>query len=176
MTLLFPRMLLRKSLHDAVQLVLCFETDTGEIRQSDVTIVDSEAVRESAKRLKNTWVGFIAAEAETGRDVERHLVAAMWNAAGGRPARIPQHFEDAQIFHQAVTQRAIKLQNITIGSQSRVANQVARVLHGEKVLAGGHGPGIVVRELGLEFVVEGIAGFLVPAKPKRSKGVRIVDG
>src|SRR5438876_8859585 len=36
-------------------------------------------------------------------------------AARGRPAIILQHFEDAEIFHQAVTQRAVELQNIPIG-------------------------------------------------------------
>src|SRR5207245_11805097 len=52
----------------------------------------------------------------------------------------------------------------------------ARVLQGEEILSGGHRPWIVVSELGLEFVIQGIARFFVPAKTIGSECSRIGDG
>src|SRR2546429_7859964 len=82
----------------------------------------------------------------------------------------------SEIFHQAVTQRAVELQNIPIGPQARVTDKIARVLQGEEILSGGHRPWIVVSELGLEFVIQGIARFFVPAKTIGSECSRIGDG
>src|SRR5438874_2563937 len=99
----------------------------------------------------------------------------MRNAARRRPTIILQHFEDAQILLQAVTQRAVELQNIPIGPQARVTDKIARVLQGEEILSGGDRSRIVVSEPGLEFVIEGIARFFVPAKTIGGERPRIAD-
>ena len=49
-----------------------------------------------------------------------------------------QHVQRAQVFAQPVGQRAIELQPVAVGPHAAVADQVARVLHGEQVLAGRH--------------------------------------
>src|SRR5215469_62635 len=99
--------LLGKRFHDAIEFVLCFKADTRKLRQTDVAVFDGDRVRKSSERLANTCIGFITTEAKPGRDVERHLMPTVRNAASGRPAVFPQHFENTQVFHQAVTKRAI---------------------------------------------------------------------
>ena len=56
-------------------------------------------------------------------------MAAMGNATLGRPSVLAQHFQNAQILHEAVAERAIELQYISIRSESAVTDQIARVLH-----------------------------------------------
>ena len=91
--------LLREGLQDAVQLVVGFKPDAGNSWQLNVTVFNRDTVRESAERLEDARVGLIAAQAETSRDVERHLVTAMRDTARGRPAVTLQHFQNAQVFH-----------------------------------------------------------------------------
>src|SRR5205823_13598977 len=58
---------------------------------------------------------------------------------------ISEHVERAQIFAKAIGQRAVELQPVAIGAHAAIADQVARVLMAEQVLAGRHRPGIEVR-------------------------------
>ena len=112
--------------------------------------------------LEQVGIALVAAEAEAGRDVERHLVAAVRDAARRRPAVLLEHVERAQIFDQAVGQRAVELQPVAVRPHAAVAQQVARVLMREQVLAGRHRARIELGERGLQRVVERIAGLLVP--------------
>jgi hypothetical protein len=49
-----------------------------------------------------------------------------------------EHLEGAQVLDQAVCQDRVELEPVAVRPHARVAHQVARVLHREKVLAGGH--------------------------------------
>src|SRR5689334_20033594 len=152
----------RKRLHFRVEIRLALEADARQLRHDDVAVVHADAVGEAAIGLEQVRIAFIAAEAETGRDVERHLVAAMRDAAARRPAMRMQDFERALIFAEAIGQRAIELQPVAVRAHAAIADEIARVLMAEQVFAGRHRRGIELRERGLERVVEGIAGLLVP--------------
>ena len=131
-----------------------------------MAVFDAHAVGKTPVRLEQIGIALVAAETETGGDVERHLMAAMGNAPPRRPAVTLEHRQRAQVLDQAVAQRAIELQPVDFLAHACVADQVARVLHREQVLAGGHRIGIVLRELVLQLVVERVAGLLVPEQRK----------
>src|SRR5690348_11919265 len=67
----------RQRLHLRVEIRLPFKSDAGQVRHGDVAVLDADAVGETAIGLEQIRIALIAAKAETGRDVERHLVAAM---------------------------------------------------------------------------------------------------
>ena len=56
---------------------------------------------------------------------------------GDQPCAL-QHLERAQVLDQAVAERAVELQPVAVRAHAAVADQVARVLHREQVLAGRH--------------------------------------
>nr|GEU28409.1 hypothetical protein [Tanacetum cinerariifolium] len=157
------------------QVGLAFEADARQFRQHDVAVVDGHAVREAAVRLEQVRVRFVAAQAQAGRDIERHLVAAVRDAALGRPAVFAQHVERAQVFHQAVAERAVELQPVAVGPHAAVADQVAGVLHREKVFTGGHRIFIIVAQRGLQFEVERVARFLVPEQVVLRQRLGVLD-
>ena len=97
-----------------------------------------------------------------GRDIQRHLVAAVRDAAAARPAVLVQHVQRAQVFDQAVAERAVELQPVAVGAHAAVADQVARILHREQVLAGRHRLVVVAAQGGLQLEVERVARLLVP--------------
>src|SRR5450631_760490 len=130
--------------HYLVEIRLTLESYAMQVRHRNVAAFDTHAVGESAERLEEVGIAFVAAETEARRDVERHLVAAVRNAARGRPAVLAQHVERAQVLDEAVAQRAIELQPVAVGAHPPVAHQVSRVLHREEVLAGGHGLRVVL--------------------------------
>src|SRR5258708_22658522 len=101
--LIFILSALGQRFHYAKQFVFGFKADARNLRKADVTIFHGDAVRESTEGLKNSWVGFVASESQSSGDIQRHLVAAVWNATRGGPAVLFQHIEDAQIFDEAVT-------------------------------------------------------------------------
>src|ERR1700686_1460468 len=81
----------RQRLHLRIKIGFSLEADARQIRHGDGAVLDTNAVGETAIGLEQIGIALIAAEAETGRDIERHLVSAMRNA----PARPPApHLED----------------------------------------------------------------------------------
>ena len=56
-----------------------------------VPALHPHAVGEAAIGLEQVRIALIAAQPEPGGDVERHLVAAMRDAAPRRPSRVVQH-------------------------------------------------------------------------------------
>src|SRR5450631_1080615 len=148
--------------HDLVEVGLTLESYAMEVGHRNVAVFHAHAVGEAAERLEEIGIAFVAAEAEARRDVEGHLVAAMGNAARGRPAVRAQHVERAQVLDQPVAQRAIELQPVAVGPHAAVAHEVSRILHGKEVFAGGHRLRVVRGERGLQLVVQGIARLLVP--------------
>ena len=128
--------------HDADQVGFAFEADAGEVGHHDVAVVDADLVGEAAIGLEQVGVALVAAEAEAGGDVERHLMAAMRDAAGGGPAGLVQHVERAEVFAQAVGEGAVELEPVAVGAHAAVAQEVAGVLVAEEVFAGGHRTGI----------------------------------
>jgi hypothetical protein len=107
--------------------------------------------------------------------VERHLVPAVRNAAGPRPAFRLEHLEHALVLAQAVRERAVELQPVAIGTQSAVAEEVARVLMAEEVLPRRHRPRILRGQRRLQGVVEGIARLLEPEERVLPQHARIGD-
>src|SRR2546422_35271 len=72
---------LRQRAHYLVERRLGLEADAGEVGQADEASLDRAIVGEAAERREHVGVGFVAAEPEPDRDVERKLVAAMRHAS-----------------------------------------------------------------------------------------------
>src|SRR5882762_5992993 len=125
------RLVFRQRLHNQEQFSLGLETNTRNLRQLDIAVLDRYPISKSTERLKNSWIGFVAPQPQTRGDVQRHLVPSVRNAADWRPPVVLQNAQNSKIFDQAVAQSAIELQDVAIRPQLRVANQISRVLHGE---------------------------------------------
>src|SRR6476659_11081037 len=167
--------LARQTAHLFDQIRFAFKTDARQIRHRDIAVLDLHAIGNTAIVLEQVGIGFVAAEAETGGDVERHLVAALRAAALRRPAVALQHVERPQIFDEAIAQRAIELQPVAVSPHAAVADEIARVLHGEEVLAGRRRLIVMLREFRLQFEIEGIAGLLVPEEIVGRESLGIID-
>src|SRR5471030_268115 len=66
----------------------CLQSRCPAIRHGDIAVVDLHAVGEAAERLEQVRIRFISAQSQSGRDVQRHLVAAMRDAAFRRPSML----------------------------------------------------------------------------------------
>ena len=90
-----------------------------------------------------------------------------------------QHVERAQVLDEAVGQRRIELQAVAVRPQAAVADQVARVLHREQVLAGGERRRVARRQRRVQQIVERIERLLVPAqavgRDRVAAGHRLVE-
>src|SRR5256885_17069229 len=84
-------------------------------------------------------------------------------------------FPYTTLFRSAVAERAVELQPVAVRAHAAVADQGARVLHGKQVLARGHGTLVDLAQAGLQFVVQRVAGFLVPEQRVLAKGAAIVE-
>ena len=73
----------RQRLHMRIKVGLAFKANARQIRQGHMAVYHLDAVRETAKGLKQVGVGLIAAQSQACSDVQRHLVAAVRNAAAG---------------------------------------------------------------------------------------------
>src|SRR6266545_2655711 len=67
----------RELSHDGMKRRLPLETDAGPVRQSDGAAFDPGVVGKPAEGAEHARIGLRAAQAEAGRDGERHLVAAV---------------------------------------------------------------------------------------------------
>src|SRR5439155_25171274 len=124
-------LVIRQSLHNAEQFALRLETDAGNLRKPDVAVLDRYSVGKPTERLKDSRIGFVASQSQTGGDVQRHLMPSVRNTVHWRPSIFLQRAENSEVFNQAVAQSAIELQNVAIRTQLRVANEISGVLHGE---------------------------------------------
>src|SRR6185437_1762122 len=147
--------------HRLVKCTRAFEADAGQLRHHDVPVLDAHVVREAAEWLKQVRIVLVAAEPEAGCDRERHLMSAVRNAARARPAGRLDGLERALVFAQAVGERAVELQPVAVGAHAAVAQQVARILVAEQILAGRHRRRIELGERRLQRVVERVARLLV---------------
>ena len=145
-----------------VEVGLALEADAGQVRHRDVAVLDPHAVGKAAVGLEQIRIALVAAEPEAGRDVERHLVAAVRNAAASATSRTVRARRACADIRTAVRQRAVELQPVAVRPHAAVAQQIARVLVAEQVLAGRHRPRIELGERGLQLIVERIARLLVP--------------
>src|ERR1700730_11540813 len=93
--------------HHAEQFVFGFKADARNFRKANIAVFHGEAVRESTKGLEDSRVRFVASQSQSSSDVQRHLVATVRNATSGRPPVLSEHVENAEIFDQTVTERAI---------------------------------------------------------------------
>src|SRR5947209_1436540 len=136
----------RETSHLFDQIRFAFKTDARQVRHSDIAVLHLNAIGKTAIGLEEVGIRFVPAEAEARGYVERHLVPAMRDAALRRPAVALQHVERPQIFDEAIAQRTIELQPVAIPTHPTIADEIARVLHREKVLAGGHRPVVMLGE------------------------------
>src|ERR1700719_1781751 len=102
-------------------------------------------------------------------------MATVWNAAARRPSVLFQHFQYAEVFNQAVAKCAVELQYVAIRTHARIADQIACVLNGKKILARGHRALIAVGKLSLQFIIEWVTSFFVPTQMVGFQSVRVSD-
>src|SRR6266850_2336924 len=88
----------RQRLHNAKHFALRLKPYTGNLWQLDVAVFDRYPVGKSTERLKNSRIGFVAPQPQTGRDVQRHLMPSVRNAANRRPSIFLQHAQDSKVF------------------------------------------------------------------------------
>src|ERR1700738_4648643 len=100
-------------------------------------------------------------------------MAAMGNATTGGPSVVFQHLQYPQIFDQAVAERTVELHDIASGPNPGIADQIACVLNGKKILAGCHRTLIVPGKLRLQFIIEGISSFFVPTQMVWFQSMRV---
>src|SRR5882762_7647605 len=122
------RLVIRQWLHNAEQFVFGFEPHTGNLRQLDVAVFDRYPIGKSAKRLKDSRIGFVASQPQTGGNVQRHLMSSVRNTAIWRPSMFFQHAQYSYVLDQSIAQCAVELQDVAIRPQLRVANEISRVL------------------------------------------------
>ena len=109
----------------------------GMSGRRDAAVDDRAVVGEAAERREDLRVDLVAAEPRPTA-----MLSANWwppcgtQRRGDQPCAL-QHVDRAQVLDQAVGQRRVELQDVAVGPQPAVADQVARVLHREQVLAGG---------------------------------------
>src|SRR5579883_2875726 len=87
---------------------------------------------------------------------------AMRHDAPTRPSMRGEHVERAEILDEAIGKGAVELQEVAVGPQVAIADEVARILMREQVLASRQRPLIMPAQLRLKRVVEGIARLLEP--------------
>src|SRR3982074_1410442 len=100
-------------------------------------------------------------------------MSTVGNATARRPSVCFQHVQYPQIFDQTVAKCTVELQDIAIGSHASVADQIACVLNRKQILSRCHGTLVVVSNLCLQFIIEGIPGLPVPPKFVWFKSVRV---
>src|SRR6476660_8085879 len=83
--------------HLGIEIGLSLEPDARQVRHGDVTVLDTNAVREAAIRLEQIGIALIAAEPKAGGNIQGHLMSAMRNASARRPAAGLQHAKGALI-------------------------------------------------------------------------------
>src|ERR1700687_4526389 len=88
----------------------------------------------------------------------------VWNATTRGPSVLLQHVQYPQIFDQSVAEGAIELKDVAIGPHACIPDQIARVLNRKEIFSRGYGTLIVGGQLCLQFIIERIAGFLVPSQ------------
>src|SRR5207237_523001 len=81
-------------LHHRVELALALEANAGRVGRADMAVDHRAVVGKAVERVEHVRVRLVAAEPEPGRDVERHLMPAMRDAAPRRPA-LPAPNRDA---------------------------------------------------------------------------------
>src|SRR5262249_19024350 len=102
--------LLRQRAHPVDERSLPLAAGARELGQEDGAVRDAHAVRKASEGLEQVRIVLVAAQAEAGRDVERHLVAAVRDAAAARPSRRLDHGQRPLVLAQAVRERAVELE------------------------------------------------------------------
>ena len=95
--------------HDLDEVRLAFESNARDIRHDDPAVLHPDAVREPTIGLEQVRVAFIAAQAESRSNVQRHLMSPVRHATARRPTGNLENFQRPLIFAQPVRQSAIEL-------------------------------------------------------------------
>ena len=80
---------------------------------------DRDAIAETAKGLEDLRIRLVAIQTQARGDMQSELMTAMRDAAARRPAIFRQHVQAAQVFHQAITQSRVHLQEVFAGGACR---------------------------------------------------------
>src|ERR1700730_16264123 len=120
--------LLDQRLHQPIQRHLPLKSDAGSVRQSDEAVLDLGIVGKAAECPEHARIGFGAAEAEAGRDRERHLVAAMGKQVGAAPVLRFQHGDGFSVLHDAIGMGRVDLDEIVVHPQAGEPPQVLYLL------------------------------------------------
>ena len=64
-------------LHHLVERGFSLEADAGDLRQADPATLHLDTIGKSTEGLEYARIALVPTKAETGSDIERHLVSAM---------------------------------------------------------------------------------------------------
>src|SRR5262249_1915568 len=152
----------RKFAHDPVEPGLTLETDAGAVGERDHAIFDTRIVGKAAEITEYSWIGLSAAEAETGGNGKRHLVAPVREKRHARPVAARQHFQSLGVLADTVGLRRIDLDHIATGTEAAETDQVFHVLRRIEVFSGGKWRFVKARKLCEQRQIKWVTGFLEP--------------
>src|SRR5262245_2951905 len=114
----------RQFAHDPIEGSLALEADAGPVGERNCAALDPGIVGKPAEIAKYAGIGLRPAQAETGRDRERHLVAAMGKQRRAAPAMRGEHFDRGGVLSDAVSLRRVDLDHVAPGAKTAETNQV----------------------------------------------------
>src|SRR4029434_2143100 len=92
----------RQFAHDPIEASVALEADTGPAGKRNRAALNLGIVGKPAESAKYAGLGLRSAEADTGRDRERHLVATMGEQRRAAPAVPGEHFNRGGVLSDAV--------------------------------------------------------------------------
>src|SRR6478609_6659051 len=115
-----------------------FQAESGSCGGVYPTFIEGAGGGVSAEGLEYPWVGFAAAQAESGDDVQVDQMSAVRVDLLAVMPGIGDGADHLAVFGEAVTQAGVDLEDVEAWSHSAVADEVAGVIAGEQVLPGRH--------------------------------------
>jgi hypothetical protein len=141
-----------------------------------VAVLDRVAVREPAEGREDAGVGLGAVQVERRGDGQVELVAAVRARSGRGSSRVEQHRHGPPELGEPVAQRRVHLQDVAVGAEPAVADEVAGLLEGQQVLARRQRALVPLGQPVQLLVVEGVPGLLVPAQRVGAERVGVGEG
>ena len=101
----------------------CFKTDARDLRRGRDALRNDLIVPIAAEGLETERVDLGTAEPKRGDDVEAKEMAAMRPEPRARPAALFEHLDNLQVARQAVTMDGIEKEDVSVTTQSAVADR-----------------------------------------------------
>ena len=108
---------------------MALEADTGPAGKRNRAALNLGIVGKPAEIAKYAGIGLRSAEAETGRDRERHLVATMREQRRAAPAVPGEHFNRGGVLSDALGLRRVDLDHVAPGAKAAETDQVFDIRH-----------------------------------------------